>query len=261
MEKKSIVEVGGNIERALKGDYTLDVENIIKEAWQQTLRSRLSINLGLLFSFSLGIIVTLLVSNNMGGLEQVAAVPESMMLLNIIITIVIWPFLAGVEMMGVFHSVGMKTKTSLIFSFLKRGSWVALCALLTSIFISIGFSLLVIPGIFLAVSFSLTIPLVVEKNMSPIKACWVSIQATRFQWFKMFVAYALLAAAFLLICLPFALLSQTAFGIFGLGFFFLGLTFLAPLFYNVKGILYREIFGLHLSAGVVRPQHNSTFIA
>jgi hypothetical protein len=49
-EKITIVQVGGSIERALKGDYQIDVKAILTESWQQTLRSRLAINLGFLFA-------------------------------------------------------------------------------------------------------------------------------------------------------------------------------------------------------------------
>ena len=47
MEKKSVVQVGGDIERALKGDYQINVAEVLKEAWHQTQASRGSINAGL----------------------------------------------------------------------------------------------------------------------------------------------------------------------------------------------------------------------
>ena len=116
-EKITIVQVGGNIESALKGDYKIDVKAILTESWQQTLKSRLAINLGLLFSLVLGILVSLLVSTYLGGIEAVLADPEASMLLNVVVTIAVWPFVAGVEMMGVLHAVGMKTEPKMTFAF------------------------------------------------------------------------------------------------------------------------------------------------
>jgi hypothetical protein len=262
VDEKKIVQVGGSIEKSLKGDYTLDVSSVLKEAWQLTLGSRISINLGLLFILVLGVVVSFLISNTMGGIEQVIQDPQSTTLLNIAVTMIIYPFLVGVEMMGIFHAVGMKTNSKLIFSFLKRGSWVAVCALLTSVLVTLGMSLLYIPGIYLAVSLSLALPLVVEKNLSPLKAIILSLQVTRFQWFKLLAIYTLLFIALFMSLLPLVILANTQMSVIGVIIFLVALTFIAPLFYNVKGILYREIFGMQLQASDVTPsQTNETFSA
>jgi amino acid transporter len=175
---------------------------------------------------------------------------------------VIYPFLVGVEMMGVFHAVGLKTNSKLIFAFLKRGSWVAVCALLTSVLITLGMSLFVFPGIYLAVALSLVLPLVVDKKLSPIKAITLSLQVTRFQWFKLLAIYSLLFLTLFLSLIPLAILAKTQFSVIGVMLFLVALTFIAPLFYNVKGILYREIFGMQLQASDVTAQQTSdTFSA
>ena len=246
-EKISIVQVGGNIESALKGDYQIDVKAILTEAWQQTLKSRLAINVGLLFSLLLGMLVSFLVSHYLGGIEAVLADPEAGMLLNVVVTIAIWPFIGGVEMMGVLHAVGMKTDVKMTFAFLKRASWVVLCALFTSVLISLGIQLFILPGIFLAVTLSLTIPLVIEKKMTPMKAIILSIQTLRFKFLSLFYIYSLLLISLVLLFLPLALLIESSFAPLGIMISLIGISFLAPLFYNVKGILYREIFGISLA--------------
>jgi hypothetical protein len=246
VEKLPVVKVGGSVEEAVKGEYELDVAAILKEAWQITLKSRMAINLGLLTCLIIGMLVSMLVSSQLGGIEVAIQDQQSATLLNIIVTLVVYPFIVGVEMMGVFHSVGLKTQPKLIFGFLKRGSWVAVSALLTSTLVTIGLSLFYLPGIFLAVALSLVLPLVVEKKMSPIKAIWVSIQATRFQWFKIFSIYLILALAVLISALPVAAAGASELGFIAIAFFLFCLAYLAPLLYNVKGILYREIFGLQM---------------
>ena len=161
--------------------------------------------------------------------------------------------MVGVEMMGVFHSVGLKTKPKLVFGFLKRGSWVAVCALLTSTLVTIGLTLFYLPGIFLAVALSLALPLVVEKQLSPMKAITICIQATRFQWFKLFSIYLVLVLAVIISALPLAAAGASELGFIAMAFFIFCLTFIAPMFYNVKGILYREIFGLHMQTSTDKP--------
>ncbi len=243
-EKITIVQIGGSIERALKGDYQIDVKAILTESWQQTLKSRLAINLGLLFSLVLGMLVSFVASSYLGGIETVLADPQAGMLLNIVVTVAIWPFMAGVEMMGVQHAVGMKTHAKMTFAFLTRASWVVLCALFTSVLISLGFQLFILPGIFLAVTLSLTIPLVIEKKMMPVKAVILSIQALRFKFFPLLTLYSLLLASLIMLILPFLLLLESSVAPLGIVIFLIGMTFLAPLFYNVKGIVYREVFGI-----------------
>lgn len=261
MDKRSVMNVGGSIEQALKGEYHIDVVSVLKEAWQYTLHSRVSINLGLLFSLIIGMIISFIVSSYMGGIEKVIEDPQARSLLNVIITLVISPFIAGVEMMGVFHAVGLKTNAKLIFAFLKRGSWVAVCSLLSSILVTIGF-VLYLPGIFLLVALSLAIPLVVEKRLSPIKAIVLCIQATRFQWFKLFAIYFILALIFVLSLLPLLILAKSSFSFIGIVMFLFCFTYLAPFFYNVKGILYREIFGMQLhTLENIEPQDHGSFSA
>lgn len=246
-EKITIVQVGGSIESALKGDYQIDVKKILTESWQQTLRSRLAINLGLLFSLGLGMLVSLVASTYLGGIDSVIVDPQAGMLLNIVVTVAIWPFMAGVEMMGVQHAVGMKSHVKMIFAFLNRASWVVLTALLTSVLISIGFQLFLAPGIFLAVTLSTTVPLVIEKKMTPMKAIILSVKALRFKFFPLLAMYSLLLTSLAMLLLPFAFLFDSSIAPLGIVIFIIGISFLAPLFYNAKGIVYREVFGISIA--------------
>ncbi len=245
-EKISIVQVGGSVERALQGDYQIDVKAVLTEAWRLTLKSRLAINVGLLFSILLGMSVSFFVSNYLGGIEAVLEDPQASMLLNIVVTIAVWPFIAGVEMMGVLHSVGMKTHPKMTFAFLQRASWVVLCALLTSVLISLGFQLFILPGIFLAITLSLTVPLVIEKKMTPMKAITLSVQALRFKFLSLLIIYFILLLSLVVLFFPLAFLLESTLAPIGFMIIIFGISYLAPLFYNTKGILYREIFGVNL---------------
>jgi len=258
-EKISIIQVGGSVERAVKGDYHLDVKSILTEAWQLTLKSRLTINVGLLFSMALAFIIALVISRYLGGIEAVLADQQASMWLNITLTIAVWPFIAAVEMMGILHAVGMKTHPKMIFSFLKRASWVVLCALLSSTLIQLGLELFILPGIFFAVTLSLSIPLVIEKKMSPMKAISLSVQALRFKLLPLFSIYFILFMILLTLLTPLAALIESELAPIGVVLFIFGCTYLAPLFYNVKGILYREIFGVSVATDkVLDPKNNNS---
>lgn len=243
-DKKNNASEDAHIEQAIQGHYVIDTKAILNEAWQQTKKTRVSINVGLLFVILLGTIVSIIASSFIGGVEAVLEDHKATTLLNVLVTVIIWPFLAGIEMMGVNHSVGKETQAKMVFSYLNRGSWVALCALLTSLLINLGFQLLILPGIFLAVVLSLTIPLVVDKKLSPTQAIKVSIQALRFQFFKLLSLYMTLFMVLMVLLIPIFLLAESNLSPIAIALFIFGMTYLAPLYYNVKGILYRNIFGL-----------------
>jgi hypothetical protein len=245
-EENINISIGGDIERAVKGDYTIDVKAVLTEAWQQTLKSRKSINVALFGVLFFGMMVSYITSSFFGGIEEVIKDPELLQMVNIIVTIAVWPFIAGIEMMGVFHAIKRPSSTKMVLGFLHRGSWVALCALLTSLLISIGFQLFIIPGVLLAVLLSLTIPLVVEKKLTPIQAIILSVKALRFKIVSLLSIYTVLVMALIGIIFPIALLIESSLSPLAIIAFLFGLSFLAPWYYNVKGILYREIFGIYV---------------
>ena len=251
-EKNISVSIGGSAERAVKGEYHIDVKAVLTEAWQHTLTSRMSINLALFIVLLVGMTVSYFASSFFGGIEEAIKDPGLLQIINVIVTIAVWPFIAGIEMMGIFHAINKPTQTKMIVGFLHRGSWVALCALLTSLLISIGFQLFIIPGILLAVLLSLTVPLVVEKKLTPMQAIILSVKALRFKIMPLLSIYAVLFMALIGLVLPIALLIDSSLAPVAIMAFLFGLSFLAPWYYNVKGILYREIFGVYADENTVK---------
>ena len=97
MDEQKIVQVGGSIEQSLQGQYTIDVSSVLKEAWQLTLGSRIAINLGLLFTLVFAVIVSIVISGYMGGIEEVIKDPQSSTLLNIVVVLIISPLLTSTK--------------------------------------------------------------------------------------------------------------------------------------------------------------------
>lgn len=247
MEKDALIQVGGDLEESLKGNYTINVKAVINEAWTLTQQSRVAINLGILFCLFLSGVLFFVVASYFGDIKATIENPQANFAVNILVTLLVSPFLVAIEMMGVFHAVGIKTQPKALFAFLKQGSLVAVCALLSSMLISLGLNLFILPGLYLLVSLSLVLPLVVEKGFSPFKAITISLKVTRYQWFPIFLVYAVLFIGLVLTFLPFILLASSSLQLIGGMFFFFAMSYLAPMFYNVKGILYREIFGMKLA--------------
>ncbi|WP_371185347.1 hypothetical protein [Thalassotalea maritima] len=242
MTDKKIIHVGSTLEKAQRGEYTINVSKVLKEGWALTKVHKMPIVSGLMLVLLIGIFVSSVIIQYMGGVEAVQNDPQAQVLANLLATIIIWPFLAGIEMMGLSHAVGIKTRTGFVFAFLKRSAFVAIAALIISSLSSLGF-MLILPGIYIAVAQSLTIPLLIEKNMSPMAAIIVAFKATRFQWLRIFQIYCVLFTLLLLALVP---AFSGAPIVVSVPVLVIALVFLGPYFYNVKGILYREIFGISM---------------
>lgn len=261
MEQHTNNKVNTDLTSALKGEYQIDIKAVLNEAWQLTGQHRKVINLSMLIVLFVGALSMLLIINLLGGFEQVANDAQANLIMQLMITIIVSPLLASIDMMGVFHSVGLKTSPKLLTAYLGKASFLILCALISAVLTNLGFALLVFPGVYLVVSLNTVMPLILDKGLSPVKAIVVSIQATRFQWFKLFAIYFFLLVLMLAASFPMLLMANSSFGIVGLVLFVFALSYLAPMFYHSKGIIYREIFGTQYNKNVDDSESNNTFSA
>ncbi|WP_419533208.1 hypothetical protein [Endozoicomonas sp.] len=99
--------------------------------------------------------------------------------------------------------------------------------ILMTILIVIGFLLLILPGIYLAIAYMLAIPLVVDKKMGIWEALETSRKAVTKRWFSIFG-------------LTLLIMLINAIAMIPLG---LGLIWTVPMSTIAFGILYRNIFG------------------
>ncbi|MFQ3574050.1 MAG: hypothetical protein SNJ53_05400 [Thermodesulfovibrionales bacterium] len=110
-----------------------------------------------------------------------------------------------------------------------------LAGLVTSIFIVIGYVLLVIPGIYLMVAYVFTIPLVADKKMEFWQAMETSRKLITKKWFSFF-----------LFCLCIVLLN-----IVGTLALLVGLLFTVPMTFCIIAAAYDDIIGIGDRYGVV----------
>lgn len=252
MSEKKRVIIGGDIDKTLKGEFDFDIKEVFEQAWSLTQTTKgvivqsLLVILSVIFVLVYGIIAYVgpeNIENNTVQLE-----PMTRLLMEVVSTILIAPLMAGVVMMGVNHSVGAKSKPANLFQYVSQCLPIVLASLMTGILLQLGLALLILPGLYLAVAMSFSTPLVVEKKMTPLAAIVTSVKAVNHRVLK------------------FSLLYLIFFGLLLVGFMTLGvaLIWIAPLYYNVKGILYRDMFGVTvtLTSGLNGgSQHESVFIA
>ena len=96
------------------------------------------------------------------------------------------------------------------------------------IMITIGFILLILPGIYLMVAYYMALPLVAEKGMSPWRALETSRKAVTHRWFSIF--------GFFIVLSFIAFVSAIPLGI--------GMIWTLPMMLIAYGILYRNMFGV-----------------
>jgi hypothetical protein len=72
----------------------------------------------------------------------------------------------------------------------------------------------------------------------------MSLRALRFSLLPLIAIYSVLFMVLLTLVLPMIFLLESNLLLLAVIAFLFALSYLAPLFYNVKGVLYREIFGV-----------------
>lgn len=107
-----------------------------------------------------------------------------------------------------------------------------LARIVTSIFIVLGFLLLIIPGIYLAIAYGFMFPLIIERKMDFWQAMETSRRVITKRWFSFFGLGLLLFLINLVGLLPFGL----------------GLLITIPLSYCTYIAAYESIFGLQFSS-------------
>lgn len=175
---------GGSIERTLDGRAELEIGAVLREAWQLTDGVKTPIVGGLLLMYGVLFAVTMLV-------ETLFAVEEQSYLEGALIQLatmmIIYPFMAGVFMFGLRHSVGEPVAFKDQFGYYGEVLPIVAVGALQSLVTFAGLLLFVVPGIYLMFALSLAIPLRVERGL-PINDClFMSLRLVNRKFFEVTV--------------------------------------------------------------------------
>lgn len=230
-----------SIEQALSRGYTFSIGLLINEAWIMVKGSKGIIVAGFLV-FYVAMFVTSLIANLVLGLlfnvlttNALIIFITSQLLSGIISSLVTYPILAGLSIIGVRRAAGQPFSFNDIFNhfnstlpLLVIGVVYLVLTLLAIALGSVSFGLIFIPFTYLCVAYMLAIPLVVERGLSPWQALEASRKAITQHWFKAFGLFLLLGLIILISAIPLGI----------------GLIWSMPLFVIACGVLYRTIFGV-----------------
>jgi uncharacterized membrane protein len=221
-------QVGGSVENSLQGGANLDIKILAKEAWNLSQTRKGSLLQGALLIFAL-VLLCIGVLEHIFDIQDWALAPPNVQLaLQIVVTIVTAPLIAAMFMTGISHSVGERPAFSAVLRRIINSALVVFIAVLILVIVYLGFALFLVPGIYLGLATGFSMMLYVEKQLPPSQAIMQSIRVFNRYWIQLSLFY------------------MAAFVLFIIGMFTFGLAYIwiIPFYFNFKGILYRELFGI-----------------
>ncbi|MGS2720092.1 hypothetical protein [Paraglaciecola aestuariivivens] len=231
---------GGDIEKSLNGEVRLDLKRIAKEAWQLSKTRKEPYIQGILLLFFVALIFASIIQGMLGVSDLQALPADTVMMLKLVGVVVTTPIIASIFLVGISHSVGVKPQFFTVLKQVIGSLLVILLALLLAAIADLGsilgaqvnviVSTLVLLYINLATGFA--IMLLVEKKWRPSQCVIQSIKVFNRYWLPLTLFYIFYYISLFL-------------GIFTFGFAYI---WIVPFFINMKGILYRELFGIKVRA-------------
>ena len=237
MEEQKQFEIqGGSLEKSLNGETQLDLKAIAKEAWDLSKNTKTAVLHGVLLLFFIAIIFAWALQS-IFGITDLSIIPPRMMIsLKVAGIIVTTPIIATMFLIGISHSVGIKPSFFTILRNVMSSVLVILLALLLAAMSDVGsligsqISVLLGVGVLFYVNLAtgFSIMLLVEKKLAPSQCVLQSLKVFHKYWMPLSTFYVVYYC-----CLFIGALS--------LGFAYI---WIIPFFINMKGILYRELFGV-----------------
>lgn len=244
----------GDFAKALKGEIKLTVGPLLQRSWDITLRSLpwmlgvfigllalnyvVSSGLALVFPFDQNAIVdqknldwSQLELNNLfisGLLQELILAPFSAMLIYVgmLNAADVRPSMA--KLRGVLHCA-----PQLIFASFLKLAMIAISALILGfigMFVgSFVIALIVLIVIYIQLAFMLAVPLIIDRQLSTLKAMLASFIVINKAMFPVLILMALMAIILMISAIP----------------LFLGLIFTLPMAFNAVGVVYHALIGLY----------------
>ncbi len=136
-------------------------------------------------------------------------------------------FTGGILLIGVRRALEQELSWKLVFAGFSKVFSITISVILQTILIIIGFILLVLPGIYLTIGYTLTLPLILHKGLGPWEAMEASRKAIHKKWWTVLGLYLVMMLLYAVSAIP-----------LGLGFIWT-----IPMFFVLIGVLYVRLFG------------------
>jgi len=221
-------EPENQIQATLDGRADLDVAEVLKEAWQRCDGARIPLLLLFGILFLIAVCVNLLF--RLLGVDEEQAL--SSLFLQFANTAIVNPFIAGILLLAFGHLQGRAMDIKDAFNVYPMVVPILLLSVLQTLITTVGFLLLILPGIYLSIALSLSLPLLVEKNFGIVDALKTSLSLVNKEFLSVFIL-ALLSAV--LIAIGFVTL--------------IGWIITLPYVVMIYAITYRQLAGIDQQTG------------
>ena len=172
---------GGTLEETLAGRTQWTVSELLNDSWKLVSGSKGTFWLAILAYWGIAMAVGFLVGI-VGAMTRSEAVAQ---VLNLILTcVVLYPMFAGLMMLGVRRAAGEEIRASLVGDCMPKAGRIAGLYIIQFLLIGIGLLLFIIPGIYLAVSYLIALPLAIDRDMGIWQALETSRRAIGTCWFR-----------------------------------------------------------------------------
>jgi uncharacterized membrane protein len=232
--------LGGDIKKSLAEGYQLDFKSLFKDAFNITKKNYFSLIIACVFT------TAILLAGYALILESTVDSDETLQLfINLVFSaLVMTPLITGLQMMGVHHSIGLKTKATNLFNYYNIILKLALASviinlcvflvttLFTELMDDIGVQLSLIVLIYLNMTFSFVYSLIAEKKLTPQLAIKLSFKLVNKNLRQFTLMYLLLGVLAVIAVLPSGL----------------GLFLFIPFYFNLMGLIYRQVCGIGVVA-------------
>jgi len=203
-------------------DYDFSINGVIKEGFN-TSNGVKGVFIGSMVIF---LIIALLINGMLEFVFPSSNAPINGFVASFISGIFTTPIHVGIMMFGVSRARGEEFKVTDMFNYFGMVMPIVITYIVMSILIYLGFLLLIIPGIYLSVSYIFAYMLVVDKGLKTWEAMELSRKTVAKHWFKFFGLSLVIGIIILLSAIPLGV----------------GLIWSIPMAYMVYGLLYHRLF-------------------
>lgn len=265
---QQVQRIGGHPSTALDDTYTLDTKKVLQEAWAMVRTTKAPFLMAALIIYVIAMasgFVFPAVDIDVNDPNALDSLTVPVVLGQFALQVITAILFAGMISMGLRNAVRQQSTERgqrpvvpentplmvfehfstagplILFELIKAVAVLALAGvgLLLAKTLGVSLNALMFLWVFIAMTFSLglifSVQLIIQDKLSPLKAIRVSLTVVFRRFFTFLPLYAFM----------------TLLAVASVFTFFIGFIWVIPLFYNMKGILYREVFGIEVPVGEV----------
>ena len=182
----------GSLTRGIDGLYAFTIRQVWSHAWKRSKGAKAPLLLGMLvFGATAWVLTAALARIGLDGQTMInrgdlATGYFVSMVSGVIISPITVPMMAGLIMMAVRRAGGNTIRFGEMFRYFDRVVPLVVLSFLSTVLIYAGLLLCLLPGIYLSVAYTLALPVLVDKNLSPWRALEASRKAIHARWLNVF---------------------------------------------------------------------------